>query len=236
MQPAIGPVIIAASTLKGEEEPVLAAFRGSARAMPDRAARHRAAQARALRRSRSSWRARGGWPSRAAPSCAVDAEPRADVVVLDTIGELAQLFQVATVVFVGGSLVDAGRPQHPRAGRVRQADRVRSAHAELRRDRADVPGERRRDPGASPAASWSTALARPARRSGPARAPRRGRARARRGQSRRPRQDHGGDRRAAAAAGTRRRAPVPGGPADRRRRASRSGSDPGLRPAVDLLC
>ncbi len=39
---------------------------------------------------------------------AVDAEPRADVVILDTIGELAHLFQVATVVFVGGSLVDQG--------------------------------------------------------------------------------------------------------------------------------
>jgi 3-deoxy-D-manno-octulosonic-acid transferase len=39
---------------------------------------------------------------------AVDAEPRADVVVLDTIGELAPLFQVATIVFVGGSLVDQG--------------------------------------------------------------------------------------------------------------------------------
>jgi 3-deoxy-D-manno-octulosonic-acid transferase len=38
----------------------------------------------------------------------VDAEPRHDIVILDTIGELAQLFQVATVVFVGGSLVDAG--------------------------------------------------------------------------------------------------------------------------------
>jgi 3-deoxy-D-manno-octulosonic-acid transferase len=38
----------------------------------------------------------------------IDAEPRADVVVLDTIGELAQLYQIATVVFVGGSLVDAG--------------------------------------------------------------------------------------------------------------------------------
>jgi 3-deoxy-D-manno-octulosonic-acid transferase len=30
------------------------------------------------------------------------------VVVLDTIGELAQLYQVGTAVFVGGSLVDAG--------------------------------------------------------------------------------------------------------------------------------
>ena len=39
---------------------------------------------------------------------AVDAEPRGDVVVLDTIGELARLYQIATVVFVGGSLVDAG--------------------------------------------------------------------------------------------------------------------------------
>ena len=38
----------------------------------------------------------------------IDAEPRADVVVLDTIGELAQLYQIATVVFVGGSLVDDG--------------------------------------------------------------------------------------------------------------------------------
>ena len=28
--------------------------------------------------------------------------------MLDTIGELAQLFQVATAVFVGGSLVDQG--------------------------------------------------------------------------------------------------------------------------------
>lgn len=31
-----------------------------------------------------------------------------EVIVLDTIGELNQLFQVATVVFVGGSLVDFG--------------------------------------------------------------------------------------------------------------------------------
>jgi 3-deoxy-D-manno-octulosonic-acid transferase len=39
---------------------------------------------------------------------AVDAEPRADVVILDSIGELAHVFPVATVVFVGGSLVDQG--------------------------------------------------------------------------------------------------------------------------------
>jgi len=38
----------------------------------------------------------------------IDDEPRADVVILDTIGELAQVYQIATVVFVGGSLVDVG--------------------------------------------------------------------------------------------------------------------------------
>ena len=38
----------------------------------------------------------------------IDAEPRADVVVLDTIGELATLYQLGTVVFVGGSLVATG--------------------------------------------------------------------------------------------------------------------------------
>jgi 3-deoxy-D-manno-octulosonic-acid transferase len=38
----------------------------------------------------------------------IDAEPRADVVVLDSLGELARLYQVATAVFVGGSLVDHG--------------------------------------------------------------------------------------------------------------------------------
>ena len=38
----------------------------------------------------------------------IDAEPRAEVVVLDSIGELAQVYQIGTAVFVGGSLVDTG--------------------------------------------------------------------------------------------------------------------------------
>ena len=38
----------------------------------------------------------------------VDGTPDADVVVLDTIGELARLYQIASVVFVGGSLVVVG--------------------------------------------------------------------------------------------------------------------------------
>ena len=51
---------------------------------------------------------RAGWNVARRTELRVDAEPRYDVVILDTIGELAQLYQVATVVFVGGSLVDAG--------------------------------------------------------------------------------------------------------------------------------
>jgi 3-deoxy-D-manno-octulosonic-acid transferase len=38
----------------------------------------------------------------------IDAEPRADIVLVDTIGELATLYQLATVAFVGGSLVATG--------------------------------------------------------------------------------------------------------------------------------
>jgi 3-deoxy-D-manno-octulosonic-acid transferase len=38
----------------------------------------------------------------------IDSEPRVDAVIVNTIGELAQLYQIATAVFVGGSLVPMG--------------------------------------------------------------------------------------------------------------------------------
>jgi 3-deoxy-D-manno-octulosonic-acid transferase len=101
------PVIIAASTLKGEEEHVLEAFQ-----------RIRATMTNALLiiapRKRERFDdverlvRRAGWNVARRTELRVDAEPRNDVVILDTIGELAQVFQVATVAFVGGSLVDAG--------------------------------------------------------------------------------------------------------------------------------
>lgn len=101
------PVVIAASTLKGEEEPVLAAFRRIQRAHPE------ALLIIAPRKPErfgevETLAAREGFRVVRRTELPIDAEPRADVVVLDTIGELARLFQVATVVFVGGSLVDAG--------------------------------------------------------------------------------------------------------------------------------
>ncbi|CAN5705316.1 3-deoxy-D-manno-octulosonic acid transferase [soil metagenome] len=101
------PVVIAASTLKGEEESVLEAFqrirstRSSALLIIAPRKPERFDEVERLAR-------RSGWNVARRSDLRVDAEPRHDVVILDTIGELAQLFQVATVVFVGGSLADAG--------------------------------------------------------------------------------------------------------------------------------
>ena len=101
------PVIVAASTLKGEEEPVLDAFQRIRATMTNAlliiAPRKPERFDEAERLAR-----RAGWNVLRRSELRVDAEPRCDVVVLDTIGELAQVFQIATVVFVGGSLVDAG--------------------------------------------------------------------------------------------------------------------------------
>ena len=101
------PVLIAASTLKGEEEPVLEAFQRM------RATRPNALLIIAPRKPErfddvERLARRTGLNVARRSELRVDAEPRHDIVVLDTIGELAQLFQVATIVFVGGSLVDAG--------------------------------------------------------------------------------------------------------------------------------
>jgi 3-deoxy-D-manno-octulosonic-acid transferase len=49
-----------------------------------------------------------GWKVARRSDLAIDTEPRVDVVILDTIGELATVYQIATVVFVGGSLVATG--------------------------------------------------------------------------------------------------------------------------------
>jgi 3-deoxy-D-manno-octulosonic-acid transferase len=101
------PVIIAASTLKGEEEPVLEAFQRIRATMTNALL---IIAPRKIQRFDDVERLakRAGWKVARRTELRVDADPRADVVILDTIGELAQLFQIATAVFVGGSLVDAG--------------------------------------------------------------------------------------------------------------------------------
>ena len=101
------PVIVAGSTMREEEQIVLQAFRrikaSTGNPLLLIAPRHpeRFAEVAQLARDQAFVTAKRS-------DLQIDAEPRADVVVLDTIGELAQVYQVATAVFVGGSLVDTG--------------------------------------------------------------------------------------------------------------------------------
>ncbi|HEY8549213.1 MAG TPA: 3-deoxy-D-manno-octulosonic acid transferase [Vicinamibacterales bacterium] len=101
------PVIIAASTLRGEDTAALEAFRRVQARWSDAlliiAPRHPERFDEVTRLA-----AQEGFRVVRRTALAVDAAPAADVVILDTIGELARLYQVATAVFVGGSLVDAG--------------------------------------------------------------------------------------------------------------------------------
>jgi 3-deoxy-D-manno-octulosonic-acid transferase len=102
------PVVVAGSTMRGEEEVVLQAFRrlkGSVGGNPllvlaPRNPERFAEVAQLARNQAFVTMKRSDLP--------IDAEPRAEVVILDTVGELAQLYQIATAVFVGGSLVDTG--------------------------------------------------------------------------------------------------------------------------------
>ena len=103
------PVLMAGSTLKGEEEPVVRAFNrlratpGGQGALLVIAARHPERFAEVERLCRQE-----GLSTARRTELPIDDEPRVDAVILDTIGELAHLYQIATAVFVGGSIVPAG--------------------------------------------------------------------------------------------------------------------------------
>jgi len=100
-------VVIAGSTMRGEEAAVLRAFVRIKATMPGALAvlaprqPERFGEVERLARD-------AGFVTIRRSELPIDAEPRADVIVLDTIGELAQLYQLATAAFVGGSLVDHG--------------------------------------------------------------------------------------------------------------------------------
>ncbi|MQA30733.1 MAG: 3-deoxy-D-manno-octulosonic acid transferase [Luteitalea sp.] len=105
--PAKRVVIVAGSTMKGEEAAVLRAFERVKSIAPGAllivAPRNpeRFAEAEQLARETGLVTVRRS-------DLPIDSDPRADVVILDTVGELAQLYQLATAVFVGGSLADYG--------------------------------------------------------------------------------------------------------------------------------
>jgi 3-deoxy-D-manno-octulosonic-acid transferase len=101
------PVVVAGSTVRGEEQSVIRAFNrvrtttsGPLLVIAPRHPERFDEVVRLCRHEGLSTLRRSELP--------IDAEPHADAVVLDTIGELAQLYQIASVVFVGGSLVPAG--------------------------------------------------------------------------------------------------------------------------------
>ena len=103
------PVWIAGSTHRGEDEAVLR--RASSRAAPSAPAGPGAGAAapRAGGRGDRRWSARSGFaPDPAQRAAGRAAAPVSPVIVLDTVGELAQLYSIADVVFVGGSLVPLG--------------------------------------------------------------------------------------------------------------------------------
>jgi 3-deoxy-D-manno-octulosonic-acid transferase len=101
------PVLMAASTFRGEERAVLDALATVRRVYPTALAIIAPRKPERFTEAEDLARAEGLRVMRRS-ALVVDAEPRADVVILDSMGELAHLFQVATVVFVGGSLVAQG--------------------------------------------------------------------------------------------------------------------------------
>jgi 3-deoxy-D-manno-octulosonic-acid transferase len=103
----IGPVVVAGSTLQGEDELLLDCFRQIAERYPNAlmvlAPRHPErfeAVGSLLAVSGIRWRRRSEWGFLELPI--------GGVFLLDSIGELAGLYEVADLAFVGGSLVPKG--------------------------------------------------------------------------------------------------------------------------------
>jgi 3-deoxy-D-manno-octulosonic-acid transferase len=106
-------LIVAGSTLEGEESILLEAWpqllKADSQLAMVLAPRHPerfAAVAALLEKSGISWVKRSDWSSQ--PAGLLQPLQRGQIVLLDTIGELASVYSLATVAFVGGSLVPAG--------------------------------------------------------------------------------------------------------------------------------
>src|SRR5262249_44044889 len=94
-------VIVAGSTMRTEESAILGA------SAPIKPSARGPLRTRAPRRPERSTEVEKmakdvGFVLPRRSNLAIDTDPRADVVVLDTVGELAHVYQLATAVFVGG--------------------------------------------------------------------------------------------------------------------------------------
>ena len=103
-----GPVLVAGSTVEGEEEMLLDAFHGAIERIPTAlmilAPRHKErfeAVVKLLPESGLAWTKRSQWQ-------ATSHELAGSVLLLNSIGELAATFAVADLAFIGGSLVPRG--------------------------------------------------------------------------------------------------------------------------------
>ena len=101
------PIWIAGSTHRGEDDAVLQAHRRALAVRPDLvlvlAPRHPERVSEVMRLV-----AAGGFDGVRRSELSAGRGAPAPVIVLDTVGELAQLYSIADVVFVGGSLIALG--------------------------------------------------------------------------------------------------------------------------------
>lgn len=108
-------IVVAGSTLEGEESALLEAWpqllAADSKLVLVLAPRHPerfSAVEGLLERSGFTWCKRSEWPTDTPAGKAAESLAPGTVVLLDTIGELASIYSLASVAFVGGSLVPAG--------------------------------------------------------------------------------------------------------------------------------
>ncbi len=108
--------VVAGSTLEGEESALIDAWPRMLAADPQLvlvlAPRHPerfSAVAKLLDKAGALWTRRSSWTSGTSAAARASRSLRpGEIVLLDTIGELASVYSLASVAFVGGSLVPAG--------------------------------------------------------------------------------------------------------------------------------
>ena len=119
------PLIVAGSTHDDEEQTLFDVLR-RIRQTPGLEGTRAVDRPTSPRTVRQSRRSPSGTASRPSPLCSprLRAGGSADVLILDTIGELSAAYQFATVVFVGGTLIPHGGQSIMEPAALCQAHRI----------------------------------------------------------------------------------------------------------------